>query len=208
MLTSVLLIGALLGVPAAPAARQSPQDIADAAEADFTAGRFDESVAKYDRLAALVPGVAPILWQRGIALYELGRYDACAAQFASFHATDRRDLENATWHLLCLSRARTPKAAVAGALAAGPDQRILRTEIHEMALGRLAPEDLIAIASTSVPLARFYAHLYAGFYLEATGRAAEARAHFEAAASPEYDDQGGFMNVVAHVHLRRLRDGK
>ena len=206
MVAIVMLLAVLLGsAPQVPdRAGQSPQDLADAAEADFTFGRLEDALAKYDRLAALVPDVAPYLWQRGIALYELGRYDACAAQFASFHRVDRRDLENATWHFLCSARASTPKAALEGVLAAGPDPRVLRTEIHEMVLGRMSPDELMALANTSVPLVRFYAHLYVGYYLEATGRSAAALEHFTAAASEEFSGEGGFLNVVARVHLARL----
>ena len=44
------------------------------AESEFAAGRIEESIAAFDRLAALVPSAAPTLWQRGIALYIVGRY--------------------------------------------------------------------------------------------------------------------------------------
>lgn len=185
---------------------QAPQDIADAAEADFDRGRLAEAVAQYDRLAVMVPQVAPMLWQRGIALYELGRYDDCEKQFASYFAVNRTDLENATWHFLCAARNHTPAAALAGVLAAGPDPRILRTEIYEMIRGRLSPDALIALAETSVPIVRFYGHFYVGYYLEATGHPAAARPHFAAAASPELTADAGFLAVVARVHLSRLGD--
>jgi len=192
-------------VPATPpAAVQSPQDLADAAEADFTQGRLVDAIAKYDRLAIMVPEVAPMLWQRGIALYELGRYDACEKQFASYFVVNHADLENAAWHFLCAARAGTPATALAGVLGAGPDPRILRTEIYEMVRGRLSPDALMTLADTSVPIVRFYAHFYIGFYLEATGHPAAARPHFVAAASPEISADAGFLAIVARIHLSRL----
>jgi lipoprotein NlpI len=189
---------------AAPATGQSPQTIAERAERAFAEGRVAESVTEFDRLVALVPSVGPTLWQRGIALYYLGRFDACAAQFRSFFETDPGDLENATWHVLCVARAESPDRARAAALEAGPDPRILRGQIYEMVRGRRSPESLVALAETSVPLVRFYAHLYVGLYADATGDAASAREHLTAAAGDDYRDLGGFMNVVARVFAARL----
>jgi lipoprotein NlpI len=201
VILAAVVVGAWLGLASSP---QAPQDLADAAEADFASGHLAEAVAKYDRLATLVPEVAPMLWQRGVALYELGRYDACAQQFTAYFAVNRSDLENATWQFLCAARRTSPEAARANLLAAGPDPRILRTEIYEMVRGRMTPEALMALADTSVPIVRFYAHFYVGYYLEATGRPAEASPHFRAAASPELTHDAGFLAVVARVHLARL----
>jgi lipoprotein NlpI len=104
----------------APQQPTDPQDIADRAEADFIAGRVAESVAGFDRLAAMVPSAAPGFWQRGIGLYYLGRYDDCAAQFAAFYKEDPTDLENAAWHFLCVTRAKSVAEARGAMLQAGP----------------------------------------------------------------------------------------
>jgi tetratricopeptide (TPR) repeat protein len=183
---------------------QDPNALVERAEIAFEQGRLTEAVAAFDRVASLVPSTAPMLWQRGIALYYLGRYDECAAQFASFHAIDPTDLENASWHFLCVARGQSLEKARAMLLAAGPDPRILRTQVYEMMRGRLAPADLTDLASKSVPLVRFYAHLYVGLYSSAIGDRAAEREHITAAASDDYRSLGGFMNVVAQVHMKRL----
>lgn len=172
-----------------PVAQTSPQDIADRAEAAFSDGRFEASVEEFDRLAALVPSVAPMLWQRGIALYFLGRFEACASQFESYFKVDRSDLENASWHLLCAARAHSLALAREHPLDAGPDRRILRQQIYDMLRGRLAPDDLVAQAA-GVETAEFYAHLYAGLLFDVMGDSAQARLHLEAAASNAYRDEG------------------
>jgi lipoprotein NlpI len=185
LLHRMAVAGAAVVVAAASVAAgaaQSPQDIADQAERDFGAGRIEASVAGYDRLAALVPDVAPVLWQRGIGLYYLGRFRECAAQFAAHHKVNPGDLENAAWHFFCVARAESPERARASMLAAGPDRRIARTAIYEMLRGELAPDDLLADAETSVPTARFYVHLYVALYAEVMGETAIARTHLEAAA--------------------------
>ena len=196
------IVVALVALLAPMLRAQAPADIADRAEADFSAGRIAESVAGYDRLRALVPSVAPVLWQRGIGLYYLGRYDECAAQFAADFAVNPTDLENATWHFLCVSRAQSPERARAALLNAGPDRRVMRTEIYEMLRGRTTPAELVAEAEKSYPIVQFYAHLYVGLYLEALGDRPGSLEQIRLAASDEYRVLGGFMSTVAQVHLK------
>ena len=194
---------AVLALSAGVARGQAPQDILDQAEVAFAAGQLETSLERFDRLAALVPDVAPLLWQRGIALYELGRFVECAAQFKSHHEVNARDAENAAWHFLCVSRAESPERARAELLPAGPDTRVMRMAILELFRGRRTPDEVLAEAGI-VAISQFYAHLYIGLYLEATGNAEAALAHLSAAASERYQVYGGFMNVVAQVHLGRI----
>jgi lipoprotein NlpI len=195
----------LLATGGAGAVGQSPQDLVDRAEADFAAGRIAEAVADYDRLRTLVPSSAPFLWERGIGLYELGRYEDCAAQFASYYELNSTDVENAVWHFLCVARATSFDAARTAILRAGPDRRIMRPEIYELFRGTLAPGDVLETAAAAGPEARFYAHLYVALYSEVRGDATGALSHMTSAASDEYRSIGGFMNVVARIHLAGLR---
>lgn len=189
----------------APLTAQSPQDLVDRAEVAFGESRFADAVTLFDQLIARVPDAAPVLWQRGIALYELGRFTDCAAQFASFFAIEPADLENASWHLLCAARASSLDRARATALRAGPDPRILRTEIYETLRGRRTPEALVALAETSVDVVHFYAYLYGGLLREVQGDVEGAKAYLSVAAAERYREHGGFMNIVAQVHLRKLQ---
>jgi lipoprotein NlpI len=60
-------------------------------------------------------------------------------------------------------------------------------------------------AAGNQPTAQFYAHLYVGLYHEALGNEAGAREHIAAAAAERYSS-GGYMHMVARVHLRLLRE--
>jgi lipoprotein NlpI len=195
----------VLSAPVAAGESQSPQALVELAESEFAAGRVEESIAAFDRLAALVPSVAPTLWQRGIALYIAGRYADCAAQFASFYAEDPGDLENAVWHFLCVARAESVERARAGLLEAGSDPRVLRQQIYEMLAGQRTPDELLDLSNKSVDLVQFYAHLYVGLYMDASGNRLAAFAHLLTAANDRYSEYGGFMNVVARVYVDRLR---
>ncbi len=68
-------------------------------------------MAGFDRVVALQPEVAPQLWQRGIALYYAGRFDAGRLQFESHRTVNPADVENAAWHFLCVAKAESAAAA-------------------------------------------------------------------------------------------------
>jgi hypothetical protein len=175
-----------------------PGAVMDRAVSDFFAGRITESVAGFDRLAALIPNEAPELWQRGIALYYAGRYRDCRAQFESHRTVNPDDVENAVWHFLCVARAESPASARAALLPVGPDAREPMREIYRMFQGSIAADSVLVAGNVS-PRARFYAALYVGLYHEAMG---EPRAQFyiTQAASDEFTGVGGYMNRVAKVH--------
>lgn len=185
---------------------QSPRQVLDQAMADFRAGRITESIAGFDRVAALQPDAAPQLWQRGIALFYAGRYDACRQQFESHRTVNPSDVENAVWHFLCVARAESPAVARTKMLPVGPDGRVPMREIEQMFRGALQPDAVLA-AGTSSASAEFYAHLYVGLYLEATGQPARGRQEIRLAAADRYAAAGGYMHDVARVHLAVQRSG-
>jgi lipoprotein NlpI len=198
------IVALVLLVPPAAAAQRPADDartIMGRATADFLAGRVAESVAGFDRVAALVPGVAPELWQRGIALYYVGRYADCRAQFESHRTVNPADVENAAWHFLCVARAESAERAKAALLPVGPDPRRPMREVYEMFRGALEPDAVIASAGDDLR-GQFYAQLYVGLYYEALGDRPRAREHLTAAAAERFEGAGGYMHGVAKVHLQ------
>lgn len=202
VLLAVLSAGAAASGPVA--ADQHPQAFVERAEEAFAAGELDEAVALFDRLARLDPETAPWMWQRGIALYYLGRYDACAAQFADYQQVNPGDLESAVWHVACVARARSIDEARRVMFPPGRDARIMRAEIYEMFAGRLPPGVVLERARFAADVAVFYASFYAALYLEVVGDQEAARRLLTRATDPRYDGLAGFMNVVARVHRARL----
>jgi lipoprotein NlpI len=188
-----------------PARAQRPADnpraILDRAIEDFLAGRVAESVVGFDQVATLAPQAAPQLWQRGIALYYVGRYQDCRAQFESHRTVNPNDVENPAWHFLCVARAESPAKARAALLPVGPDQRSPMREIYQMFRGTTPPDAVLAAAGTE-PGAQFYAELYVGLYYDALGDDRRALEHLRVAASDRYSSAGGYMHVVARLHPR------
>lgn len=192
----------LVGVTAT-AQTDRPQAIFDRAVAHFTAGRVVESAAEFDNLLRSAPVYGPSLWERGIALYYAERYGDCRAQFESHRTVNPSDVENAAWHFLCVARAESPERARATLLPVGADARVPMREIYQMFRGTLGPDEVLAAGGGSLR-GRFYAHLYVGLYSQALGNSARALEHIRAAAAPEYAEAGGYMQIVARVHLAAL----
>jgi len=184
-------------------AAQSPQQVLDSAVADFSAGRLQQAAAGFDRLVELQPAYAPQLWQRGIALYYVGRYQDCREQFELHRTVNPADVENAAWHFLCVARLDSPEAARRDLLPVGTDRRVPMAEIYRMFEGALEPAEVLAAAGAQ-PRARFYAQLYIGLYAEAMGQQDAARAAIAAAADERYAGVGGYMHMVARVHRDTL----
>ena len=182
---------------------QDPRATLRQAEADFVAGRVEASVAGFDSVASMVPEAAPQLWQRGIALYYVGRFDDCRRQFESHRLVNPNDVENAAWHFLCVARAESPEAARAALLPVGPDARAPMREVLEMFAGRMTPDEVLAAAGER-PRAQFYAYLYIGLFHEAMGRDAEARPAIATSAEDRFASAGGYMHAVAVVHRNQL----
>ena len=144
----------------------------------------------------------PELWQRGIALYYAGRYRDCRLQFEAHRTVNPDDVENAAWHFLCVARAESPERARAALLPVGPDARVPMRQIYEMFRGTLSPEQVLSAAGTGAS-SQFYAHLYLGLYFEALGDARRAREQMSLAAADQYTNVGGYMHLVARVHVKK-----
>ena len=178
----------------------SPQAILNRAVNEFENGRFTESAASFDRLIKLVPESTPQLWQRGIVLYYAGRYTDCRRQFELHRTVNPDDVENAAWHFLCVAKAESAEKARAALLPVGPDARVPMRQVYQMFQGKLEPDNVIAAAGSD-PSAQFYARLYVGLYAEAQGKKDVALEHLEAAAEERYARAGGYMHMVARVHV-------
>jgi tetratricopeptide (TPR) repeat protein len=196
-----LLLAALTVMAAAPAAQTAnPRAILNQAMDDFIAGRVAESLAGFDRVAQLSPQSAPELWQRGIALYYLGRYKECRRQFESHLTVNPADVENAAWHYLCVARDEGPAKARAALLPVGRDNRAPMREVYQMFRGDISVESVLVAAGTD-PLAKFYAALYVGLYHEANNNE-RASFYIADAADDRYASVGGYMHAVARVHMQ------
>ncbi|MBX9787684.1 MAG: tetratricopeptide repeat protein [Pirellulales bacterium] len=168
-------------------------------------GHIAEALADFDEAIKLEPRRGPGHWQRGIACYYAGQFDAGAKQFEAYQTVDSADVENVTWRYLCVARQDGVEKARETLLEVGADPRIPMHEVYELFAGRATPDKVLASARAGNPTDSelrkrlFYAQLYLGLWHEAAGRAKESLAHIRRAAV-DYA-LPGYMHAVARVHV-------
>ena len=201
------------------------------AQIRFRLGRVESSVADFDRAVELTPKLGPLNWQRGIALYYVGRFADARKQFELHRTVNPDDVENAAWHFLCAAREQGIEKARAGLMPIRGDTRVPMAQIHDLFAGKIRSKEVLdaaddgpATAATPVekPAAaatpeeidarlarslrirnqRFYAYFYLALYSEAKGDAEGAEENIR--MSLFFSDPANYMGVVAKVHADRL----
>jgi len=149
-------------------------------------GDFAGSVADFDRYLAAEPNARARLWQRGIACYFAKKYEAGAKQFSAYQTFDGSDVENAVWHVLCLSQVDDFATASAKIMPVGPDRRVPMRDVYLLYAGQGSVDDVLARAEAEPDgprrrRAKFYAHLYLGLYFDVIDERAKAVHHLDLA---------------------------
>ncbi|CAL5400517.1 unnamed protein product [Camellia sinensis] len=133
----------------------------------FTQGDVAGSLAEFDRAIELDPRQKAYLWQRGLSLYYLDRFEEGAEQFRLDVAQNPNDTEESIWCFLC-------EAQLYGVDEARRRYLELWAEIHDLSCGKLTTclemvviqKRLVAAFSRGQESEYFYASLYAGLYYE------------------------------------------
>ncbi|KAH9553623.1 hypothetical protein CY35_08G021500 [Sphagnum magellanicum] len=142
----------------------------------FSKGDVRGSVVEFDKALELDPQQKPYLWQRGLSLYYLRRFEEGAKQFRDDVAVNPNDTEESIWCFLCEAQLYGPDKA---------HQNFLQL----LAVGARDAHDF------------FYSHLYVGLFHEAHNNTTAAREAITAAvASPYGARSGDYMATLAKVH--------
>lgn len=168
----------------------------------FRANQIVESIADFDRVEELEPAAGPHLWQRGISQYYAEKFADGQRQFESHKAVNRHDVENATWHFICVARQNGVEAArkVLIPINTARDTRVPMAEVFQLYAGNGSPDAVLEAAKkAATEQALMYAHLYLGLYFEVAGDEEKAQMHIEKSASAKLKDN--YMHDVAKIHL-------
>jgi lipoprotein NlpI len=185
----------------------TPRANLDQGVADLRAGRIAEAVTRLDRVVAQDPASEPYLWQRGIAQYFAGDFKGGRKQFESHRTVNPNDVENATWHFLCVAASDGVDAARGAFLPAPGDSRAPMNEIHALYKGtgdRAAVEAAVNKFPQGTPRyrdARFYADLYIGLLAHAEGNKEEAAKYLQAAADVPEESVMADVARISHKLL-------
>ena len=178
----------------------------------FLLGRIPESVADFDMLAEIQPDRAAHHWQRGIALYYAGRYEDGQKQFELHQTVNARDVENSTWHFICVARQKGVEEARKSLIPVVGDPRVPMTQVLEMYAGKMTPDEVLRAAEAPgsakhlLSMQQMYAHLYIALLYEAEGKQELVKKHLRKAV--DLNLKGEYMWEVARVHLELLDSGK
>ena len=178
-------------------------------EMNYMSGNMDQAVSDFDKAIEFDAELKPRLWQRGLALYYLERFDDGIEQFEVHQTVNGQDVENSVWHFACVAKANSFDTARENMIPIQSDTRVPMMQIHKLFSGDLNPEDVVAAATKGDPnpttLARnkFYAHFYIGLYFEAKGDAENSHKHMKLAAAEDHQIPNHvLMGQVAKVHLQ------
>ncbi|TKY52275.1 hypothetical protein E2542_SST23795 [Spatholobus suberectus] len=114
----------------------------------------------------LDPRQKAYLWQRGLSLYYLNRFEEGAEQFRLDVAQNPNDTEESIWCFLCEAQLYGVDEARKRYLEVGGDTRPVMREAYNMFKDGGDPEKLVAAFSGSRDSDYFYTSLYAGLYYE------------------------------------------
>ncbi|KAI5326364.1 hypothetical protein L3X38_035438 [Prunus dulcis] len=167
----------------------------------FRQGDVSGSVAEFDKAIELDPRQQAYLWQRGLSLYYLDRFEEGAEQFRLDVAQNPNDTEESIWCFLCEAQLYGTSEARERFLEVGQDPRPVMRDAYNMFKDGGDPEKLVAAFSKSRESDYFYASLYAGLYYESQKKTDAAELHIVTAYQSPYGQRSDdYMASLAKVH--------
>jgi lipoprotein NlpI len=178
------------------------------AEVLFRLGRFEESVRDYDTSAVSGrPHNDDSCWERGLAQYYAGDYDAGRDQFTRYHRVGSLDIENGLWRFLCIAEVEGVEKARETMYDYPRKLRMPFPALLALYMDEGKPADVLKAAQGEDLTAAerterlFYAHYYLGKFYELVKNDEEALAHFQKALEHEIPH---FMYYCAQADTGRL----
>ncbi|XP_015056301.1 uncharacterized protein LOC107002684 [Solanum pennellii] len=169
----------------------------------FRQGDVLGSLVEFDKAIQLDPRQKAYLWQRGLSLYYLDRYEEGAHQFRIDVAQNPNDTEESIWCFLCEAQLYGVHEARKRYLEVGRDPRPVMREAYNMFKDGGDPEKLVAAFLSGRPNEYFYASLYAGLYYESQNEPDEGKVHLIAACQSPYGSRSDdYMAALAKVHCK------
>ncbi|PAN30883.1 hypothetical protein PAHAL_5G346400 [Panicum hallii] len=169
----------------------------------FRQGDVAGSLAEFDKAVEMDPRQKQYLWQRGLSLYYLDRFEEGAEQFRLDVAANPNDTEESIWCFLCEAQLCGIEEARKRFLEVGLDSRPVMREAYTLFKDGGDPEKLVANFSSRSDGEVFYSSLYAGLYYESQKDAEKAKSHIVAACKSPYGSRSGdYMASLAFVHCQ------
>ncbi|MFP6584440.1 MAG: hypothetical protein VCD00_18045 [Candidatus Hydrogenedentota bacterium] len=181
----------------------------DRAEILFRLGRFEEAIKDYDTSIQFKwPHDDNSCWERGLAQYYAGDFQAGAEQFVRYHRVGALDIENGIWRFLCIAEAEGIEKARAMILHYPRKMRNPFPSLLDLYLGEGKSEAVLEEANRDVTSEEerttnaFNAHYYLAKYYDITDQTTLARTHIQKALEYRIPH---FMYACAQIDAERLQ---
>ncbi|XP_024524094.1 uncharacterized protein LOC9655142 isoform X1 [Selaginella moellendorffii] len=170
----------------------------------FSQGDVSGSLEQFNKVLDAFPEELPYLWQRGLSLFYLDRFEEGAAQFREDTKLGNNDSEEALWCFLCEARSYSLEEARQRIPDTGKDSRAYMNQIYKLYKQGGDPQQMLAsFLKEDRGQASFYASLYAGLYYEASGEFEPAKSAIMSACGSSYGSTSqDYMVSVAKVHCK------
>jgi len=204
--SALLLTLSLLSLTVSAQTPQTASEFVSRGMQLFAENKIKQSIQDFDQAAKLNPQIEPRLWQRGISHYYAGEFQKGREQFEIHKAVNPHDVENATWHFICVARHENLEAAQKALIEidTSKDLRVPMAEVYELYAGRGSEAAVLAAtAAAGTEQAKMYAHLYLGLYYEVADKPELARKHMQLSADAKL--QNSYMHRVAVIHLKQRK---
>ncbi|KAH7655070.1 TPR-like protein [Dioscorea alata] len=167
----------------------------------FRQGDVSGSLVEFDKAIELDPRQKSYLWQRGLSLYYLNRFEEGAEQFRLDVAQNPNDTEESIWCFLCEAQLYGVEEARKRFLEVGQDSRPVMREGYNLFKDGGDPELLVSKFLRGRVDEYFYASLYAGLYHESQNDMDAAKHHIITACQSPYGSRSDdYMASLAKVH--------
>lgn len=167
----------------------------------FRQGDVLGSLVEFDKAIELDTRQKAYLWQRGLSLYYVDRFEEGAEQFRIDVAQNPNDTEESIWCFLCEAQLYGVDEARKRFLEVDRDPRPVMREAYNMFKDGGDPEKFATAFSNGQGNEYFYASLYAGLYHEAQKEPEAAKVQIVAACRSPYGQRSDdYMASLAKVH--------
>lgn len=173
----------------------------------FVDGDVQRSLLEFDQALESDPSIEPYLWQRGLSLWLLGKYEDASIQFERDVKVNPNDVEEALWKFLSDVKLQGVAQARGNFLKVGGDARPvmklclkLYKDQSETPKTIFSTSDLYGDDANS-----FYATLYSGLWYDALGQQDKALESLAQSLKTRYAaESGDYMIAVCREAAKKI----
>ncbi|XP_024531544.1 uncharacterized protein LOC112346547 [Selaginella moellendorffii] len=169
----------------------------------FVEGDLNGSLEFFDKCLEVLPDDLPYLWQRGLTLFYLNKFEEAATQFRENIKARPDDTEELVWCFLCDAHIDGLEEARKRLPPIGDDDRPFMNKIYELYKNGGDPQQMLSDLGVDDGQEYFYMALYAALYYDAQKNLEAAKATMEAACRSSYGSKAkDYVAYITKIHSK------